>query len=87
MRLSSSEIHAISRDVADILLPELKTVIAESIENKDEVLSIQDVMKLFGKSKNAIYKKCAKGKLPYHKTEQGEYFFSSKEIYTFLLKG
>ena len=71
--LKSSEIDALATRIAKKLY-----------ELNDEVLSVADVARMLGKTEGAVKKMCYRGLLP-HRKQQKSYYFSKREITSYIL--
>ena len=87
MALMTSEIREISRVFMGMFRNEIVDILDSVMHKyeKDSILTVKDVARIMGKTEGAIKKRCSRGKLPGRKDETGEYYFSEKELYDFLL--
>ena len=89
--MTSYEIRQIARAVINLFRDEIEEMISPILESafrnlsRDRILDAGEVGKLIGKSRKAVIRRCQRGQLPYHQNQAGEYFFSEKELYDFLI--
>ena len=71
--LRSADIKAIAKQVA-----------IEMSERNDNLLNINAVAEMLGKTNTAVSKMCQRGQLPHHR-HHGSVYFSQRELENYLL--
>ena len=82
---SSQELRELSVYIADRIAPEIIQSLRESIHGRKEIMMPEDVAKMFHTSTAAIYKRCQRNQMPWHKDAMGHYFFYKNEIHNSLI--
>ena len=75
-----TELHALAVYIAEAIKPDIIQAVMDCIKSNREIMMPSEVAKMFDTSTAAIYKRCQRNQLPFHKDAMGHYFFYKDEI-------